>query len=152
MKRQNFIKNTLSVIICLVLIAAIALTMTACGNKTANSSEKEDSQTLTESVQTLGEGATEFNLTVSDKEGKETVFTVKTDKKTVGDALLEVELIDGEMGDYGLYVKTVNGITADFDTDKSYWAFYENGEYAVSGVDMTKIDEKVKYSLEYTKE
>ena len=147
MKRQNFINKLLSVIICLVLIAAIALTMTACGNKTANSSEKEDSQTLTEPVQTLGEGATEFNLTVSDKEGKETVFTVKTDKKTVGEALLEVELIDGEMGDYGLYVKTVNGITADYDTDGTYWAFYIDGKYATTGVDATEITEGARYSL-----
>jgi len=147
MKRQNFINKLLSVITCLVLIAAIALTMTACGNKTANSSEKEDSQTLTESVQTLGEGATEFNLTVSDKEGKETVFTVKTDKKTVGEALLDVKLIDGEKGDYGLYIKTVNGITADYDTDGTYWAFYIDGKYATSGVDTTEITKGASYAL-----
>ena len=147
MKRQNFIKNLLSVIICLVLIAAIALTMTACSNDTANSSESKGSQTLTESVQTLGEGATEFNLTVSDKEGKETVFTIKTDKKTVGEALLDVELIEGEESAYGLYIKTVNGITADYDTDGTYWAFYINGSYANSGVDTTEITEGASYAL-----
>ncbi|MBQ2119193.1 MAG: DUF4430 domain-containing protein, partial [Clostridia bacterium] len=52
---------------------------------------------------------------------------------------------------YGLYVKKVNGITADYDTDKAYWAFYLNGEYASTGVDSTDIDENVKYSLVYTK-
>ena len=79
------------------------------------------------------------------------VFTVKTDKETVGEALLEHELITGDQGDYGLYIKSVNGIRADYDKDKAYWAFYEDGEYAIAGVDSTKIDEDVRYKLEYTK-
>ena len=78
-------------------------------------------------------------------------FTIKTDKDTVGAALLEHGLISGEEGSYGMYVKTVNGIFADYDTDKSYWAFYIDGEYAMSGVDMTEINEGAKYQLVYTK-
>lgn len=79
------------------------------------------------------------------------VFTVNTDKTTVGEALLDNGLIDGEQGAYGLYVKKVNGVTADYDIDASYWAFYINGEYALSGVDTTEIDESAVYKLEYTK-
>ena len=79
------------------------------------------------------------------------LFTVNTDKETVGEALLEHELIAGEDGQYGLYIKTVNGITADYDVDQSYWAFYADGEYAMAGVDMTEIDEDVTYQLAYTK-
>jgi hypothetical protein len=78
-------------------------------------------------------------------------FTIKTDKKTVGEALQEHGLISGEEGPYGLYVKVVNGITADYDVDKSYWAFNINGEYAMTGVDTTEIAEGVTYQLEYTK-
>ena len=78
-------------------------------------------------------------------------FTVHTDADTVGAALLEHELIDGEEGAYGLYVKVVNGITADYDVDKSYWAFYVDGEYASTGVDTTQIAENAVYRLEYTK-
>ncbi len=78
-------------------------------------------------------------------------FTVKTDKKTVGEALIEHKLIDGEEGAYGLYVKVVNGITADYDIDQSYWSFYIDGEYATSGVDTTDIKEGAIYRLEYTK-
>ena len=79
------------------------------------------------------------------------IFTIKTDKDTVGAALLENGLIAGEEGAYGLYVKVVNGITADYDIDGSYWSFYINGEYAMSGVDTTTIEEGVTYKLEYTK-
>ncbi len=84
-------------------------------------------------------------------EDKTVTFTLKTDKATVGEALLEHDLIQGEEGDYGLYVKTVNGITADYDVDASYWAFYQDGEYATAGVDLTEITEGVTYKLEYTK-
>ena len=64
---------------------------------------------------------------------------------------MEHGLIAGEEGDYGLYVKVVNGITADYDVDQSYWAFYIDGDYAMSGVDTTAITEGVTYQLVYTK-
>ena len=92
-----------------------------------------------------------FLFTVVDKDGNETDFEIHTDKKTVGDALLELKLIDGDDGDYGLYVKTVNGITADYDVDKTYWAFYVNGEYATAGVDSTDIKEGASYSFKVEK-
>ena len=69
----------------------------------------------------------------------------------MGDALLELKLIDGEESQYGLYVKTVNGVTADFDKDKEYWAFYVNGEYAMSGVDTTEIEAGATYSFKVEK-
>ena len=76
---------------------------------------------------------------------------VKTDAVTVGEALLENGLIAGEDGDYGLYVKTVCGITADYDVDKTYWAFYINGEYAMSGVDKTDIADGAVYEFKIEK-
>ena len=75
------------------------------------------------------------------------MFEIHTDKKIVGEALLELNLIDGEQGDYGLYVKTVNGITVDFDKDGKYWAFYVGGEYAMSGVDSTEITAGSTYAF-----
>jgi hypothetical protein len=78
-------------------------------------------------------------------------FTIKTDKTMVGEALMEHGLIAGEQGAYGLYVKQVNGMTADYDVDQTYWAFYVNGEYGGAGVDMTEINEADTYQLELTK-
>ena len=43
------------------------------------------------------------------------------------------------------------GITADYDVDQTYWAFYVNGEYAMTGVDSTAIEEGVAYSLKIEK-
>ena len=48
-------------------------------------------------------------------------------------------------------MKTVNGITADYDADGVYWAFYINGEYAQTGVDTTPIVEGEEYSFRIEK-
>jgi hypothetical protein len=95
----------------------------------------------------IGEGAASFELTVVNTAGEEATFEVKTDKETVGEALLEYEVIAGEDGQYGLYVKTVNGETVDYDKDGKYWAFYINGEYGMTGVDVTEIVEGDSYAL-----
>ena len=98
----------------------------------------------------LGSGAKTIYVEI--KVGDSSVtFTLKTDKETVGAALLEHSLIDGEQGAYGLYVKKVNGITADYNIDKSYWGFYSNGKYMMTGVDQTEITNGMHYELVYEK-
>ena len=53
--------------------------------------------------------------------------------------MFDLGLISGDESEYGLYVKTVNGVTLDYDKDGKYWAFYVDGEYAATGVDSTDI-------------
>lgn len=140
MKTKQF-KTALSRILCTVLIVAMALFTIGCGQQ----QENETTNNLYEFTQVyedgavIGEGETEFLFTATDKDGNSKNFTVKTDCKTVGEALQAVEIIYGEMGDYGLYVTEVNGIVADYDIDGTYWAFYIDGAYAMSGVDTTDI-------------
>ena len=98
-------------------------------------------------AQVLGKGATAFTFTVVDGDGNETDYEIHTDAQTVGDALTELGLIEGEDSEYGLYVKTVNGITADYDTDGHYWAFYVDGEYAQTGVDATRSPAGASYAF-----
>ena len=88
---------------------------------------------------------------ICDKDGNETTVTVKTDKKMVGAALLDEKIVEGEMGDYGLYVKKVNGIVADYDADQTYWAFYIDGQYAMTGIDMTEITQGSTYMMKVEK-
>ena len=99
----------------------------------------------------VGQGATIFTFQVVDGEGQETVFEVHTDAQTVGEALQACDLIQGEESEYGLYVKTVNGITADYDVDQTYWAFYINGEYAMTGVDKTEVVDGDTYTFKVEK-
>lgn len=138
MKKQiTSVVSILLALLCLLSLASCAKT------------DPWESAQYTEDTE-LGSGSKSLLLEV--KVNEHTVkFTVKTDEATVGAALLANGLIEGEDGAYGLYIKKVNGITADFDVDQSYWAFYENGEYAMSGVDQTEIKEGVTYQLVYTK-
>ena len=153
MKRSS---KLTSFILCMVLIVAMALSTTGCNGSTGKDTtsgagtevnSQTDNNVSEAEVGVLGTGSTEFSLTVTDQEGSETQFEIHTDKETVGEALLELGLIGGEESEYGLYVKTVNGITVDYDKDGVYWAFYINDEYASSGVDSTKITEGESYSF-----
>jgi len=165
--RQKFSKKLSSFILCMMLIVAMALSVTGCNdskkteppktseaessvqaetNEQAKTSEESEDGVAAEG-NVLGEGSTQFTFTVVDKEGTETQYEIHTDKETVGDALLELGLIAGDESEYGLYVKTVNGITADYDVDGVYWAFYINGEYASTGVDSTTITEGDTYTF-----
>ena len=147
---MKLLKKHLSFILCIVLIAALALMLTGCGSKeTAQTpTEKPVSSTVT----VLGSGATVFRFSVVDLDGTETRFEIYTDETTVGAALLKEGLIEGEEGVYGMYVKSVNGIPAIYEEDGSYWAFYEDGQYGMTGVDLTDIDPDVAYSFVKTKE
>ncbi|MBR5442520.1 MAG: DUF4430 domain-containing protein [Clostridia bacterium] len=151
MKKTNF-KKSLICILSFVLIAVIALTMFGCG-KTDEAKAPETTAPVADTAPhaadktVLGEGATVFDFAVTGADGNTTSFEIHTDEKTVGDALIKLELIQGEDSEYGLYVKTVNGITYDYDADGKYWAFYENGAYANAGVDSTPITDGAAYEF-----
>lgn len=142
--KNTQLKKLLSLAVCIVLIAAMALCTIGCDGKTT-ADDKVTSDIV--SVETPSTKKVEFKFTVVDVDGKETEFKVTTDKTTVGEALLDEGLIAGEDSAYGLYVKTVNGITLDYDTDGKYWAFYVDGEYASSGVDSTNVQAGSTYTF-----
>ena len=137
------IKSTLSLLLALTFIVCLV----ACNTVDAaglweNATDRKD--------MTFGVGSKTVIVEVK-VEDQSVTFTIHTDKDTVGAALMEHDLISGDEGAYGLYVKKVNGITADYDVDQSYWAFYINGEMAMTGVDGTEINEGDTYQLAYAK-
>ncbi len=160
----NSMKKWLSFILCFALIAAIALTATGCDqaetpetpNAEGTTADPAGSGTVAETPDkngptVVGEGSTVFYFNVVDKDGNETKFEIHTDKTIVGEALLELGLIEGEAGPYGLYVKKVNGISADYDTDGTYWAFYVGDDYGMTGVDLTEITAGATYAFKVSK-
>ena len=137
---KTFKNRALSFAVCMVLIVAMALSMTACGGS-SNNSAQGDSQNQSETV------GVSFTVEVTDADGNTQTIDVTSDKETVGEALLEQGLIVGEEGQYGLYVKEVNGIVADYDADGSWWGFYINGEMASTGVDGAAVEEGAVYGF-----
>lgn len=156
------VKQRLLTLLCVGLGVATALTAAGCTAAKpslspavvqTDSAAPEQTDSLAPMVSipldggTLGEGQTEFAFVVVDGAGQETQFQIRTDEATVGAALLKLGLIAGDEGQYGLYVKTVNGITVDYDTDGKYWAFYVDEEYASTGVDSTQVVQGGTYSF-----
>ena len=160
-------KNTLKILLALALMLACIFAFAACSDTVETPKTNDDGKTVStdeSSVEPDGiwknatyTSDTEFGsgaktVVVEVKVEEQTVrFTIKTDKNTVGEALLEHGLISGDEGQFGLYVKVVNGIRADYDLDKRYWAFYIDGEYAMKGIELTEITQGAKYQLEYSK-
>ena len=137
------LRKLLAIIGCMVLIAAMALVTTGCDSKTEAPAEAAP----VAEVKVLGEGATTFDFTVEDIDGTKYAYTIHTDETTVGAALMAVGLLKGEDGPYGLYVQEVNGIRAVYEEDGTYWAFYVNGEYGMSGCELTEIEDGATYAF-----
>ena len=132
----------------IILALVMALSLMACGNTAVqpDADADADAPAVTDGA-ALGEGAHSFTLEITDADGKTITATIHTDAETVGEALSKLEIVQGEDSEFGLYIKTVNGITADYDVDQTYWAFYIDGEYAQTSVDMTAVNDGSVYKL-----
>lgn len=117
-------KRVLALILALVMVFALA----ACGGKTANAT---------------------VTVTVVHGDGSSKDFTVKTDKEMLGEALTDEKLVEGEDGPYGLFVKTVDGETAD-DANQEWWCLTKGGESVNTGVDSTPVEDGAAYELTLT--
>ena len=131
----------------LFLSALMLLSLVGCGGNAGQTAGNK----VIENGATIGEGEKSFVTEVVDADGNTVRFTAQTNEKTVGEALQKLGVIDGEEDDYGLYIKTVNGITADYNKDGVYWAFYVDGEYAMTGADMTDVVDGTVYTFRVEK-
>ena len=95
------------------------------------------------------EGTKTFTVTVVHKDGSSKDFTYTSDEEFVGTVLQEKGLVEGEMGQYGLYIKMVDGEKAVYEEDAAYWGFYIGEEYAQTGIDQTPIEDGKVYKLVY---
>lgn len=150
------IKALLSLLCALLCICTVLCSCSDSGDASASSTASATTEAVEGTTSKLlrskiGSGKFTFVLEITDASGVTVSFDVGTDKNTVGEALTSIGMISGEQGDFGLYVKTVNGITADYDTDGSYWAFYVNGELAPQGVDQTYVKNGYVYTFKVEK-
>ena len=95
-------------------------------------------------------GEKTFTVEVVHSDQSEKSFTYTTDMEFVGEALQAEGLLLGEEGPYGLYITSVDGEEAIYEESGAYWSFYEGGEYAVQGIDLTPVQDGAQYALVYT--
>ena len=97
------------------------------------------------------EGIKTITLEVVHGNGTSASFTLNTEAGTLGDALKAADgLVSGDNGHSGLMVNTVDGETADWNRDRSWWCLTKNGERVDTGVDSTVISDGEHYEFTYT--
>ncbi len=138
-------KNTTMKLFALLLVPVCIFALSACAG---NKDPWKDAR-YTEDI-TLGTGAKSIQVSVKVNENQVN-FTILTDQTTLGGALREHALIEGEEGEFGLYVKKVNGVLADYDVDKTFWSFYQDGNYMLVGVDSAEILGGEQFEIVYSK-
>lgn len=90
------------------------------------------------------EGGKTIVFQVTHADGSQKDFTISTDSENLRGALEQEGLISGEESQYGLYVTTVDGETADSSLNQ-WWCFTKDGEMLPTGVDDTMIADGEHY-------
>lgn len=124
-------KKTLAVVLLLVVAAAAVLLYLHFSPKPA-------------------EGAKTVTVQVVHKNETTKDFVLHTDAETLHEALDEEKLIEGEDRGGFFMVIVVDGETADYNVDGSYWAMMQDGEWMMTGVDDTMIQDGDHYEFVYT--
>lgn len=91
-------------------------------------------------------GSKEIDVTVIHGDGSEKFFELSTDAENLRDALEPEGIIEGTESEYGLFVLTVDGETAD-DSLQQWWCFTKGGESLMTGVDDTMIANGEQYEI-----
>ncbi len=137
-----------------VLIITMVLSVTGCNSKNDKKEPAVTTPAITTPATTNPAVMKSITVEVVDDKGVSKTYNVKSDAKFLFDAIKATEglTLDGAVGDYGYYITAVNGITADFEKDKAYWAFYVNGEYGQKSIDTQAIADGDTFKLAYEKD
>ena len=95
-------------------------------------------------------GNKSISVTVVHADGSSKEFAYETKEEYLGPVLLAEELVAGEVNEYGLMIDTVDGETASWEENQSYWAIFIGEEYATAGADGVALTDGGEYSLVYT--
>ena len=99
------------------------------------------------------EGTKSISIEVVNKAQETTTYDITTNAEYLRQALEEVDGLTfsgTESAEFGMMVDTVNGETADWNVDASYWSFYVNGEYGMLGIDQQPVEDGDVFSIVYT--
>ena len=88
-------------------------------------------------------------LEVVHGDGSSKDFSIRTDAEFLRGALEQEGLIAGSESEWGLYVLTVDGETAD-EAQEQWWCLTKDGEMSMTGVDDTAIADGEHYEFTLT--
>ena len=99
------------------------------------------------------QGAKSITIEVVDNNANSTTYDVHTDAEYLRQAMEEADGLEfsGSEGEFGMMVETVNGVTADWNVDQSYWGFFVNGDYCNYGIDTQPVVDGDAFQIVYSK-
>lgn len=115
-----------------------------------DNTNKEEAFTFPDGITIYGEDDSKYSFVfkVTHKDGsKPQDKGIRTNKETLGEALIEASLIDGREESTGYVVYTVDGVRHDHNTEGFYWVLYINGELAEVDVMKTEIENGATYEF-----
>ncbi len=122
-------KNTkiLTKVLALALASLmVVMSLTACGTANTNSDVSAPAQIVSITVKVIAADKTEK------------AFNIETDKKNLGDALLEEGLVTEDEHKSGFYTY-IDGVRADYNKDGAWWCFTKGGETVMVGANELEI-------------
>ncbi|MEG1180223.1 MAG: hypothetical protein RSD42_07445, partial [Oscillospiraceae bacterium] len=105
-KNQN---RTAALLLCLVMLFSFS----ACGNN-------QDTSNTTTKKPTTAQATKEITVEVVAADKSKKSFKIDTDEEFLRKALEQEKLVQGTESEYGLFIKTVNGYTAN-ESNKEWW-------------------------------
>lgn len=96
------------------------------------------------------EGEKKITVTVVHKDQSEKRFVCRTQEDYLGPVLLAEQIVQGEMGQFGLFILSADGEVADWSVDQGWWAVYEGDTLAPVGADELVIEDGDSFRLVYS--
>lgn len=99
------------------------------------------------------EGSKAITIEVVYEDGSKDGYTCTTTAhflKEALDAIPELTIEGTSTEDFGLMMITVNGIRADFQSDRAYWALLSNGTPSNYGISRQPVKDGELYQIVYT--
>lgn len=94
-------------------------------------------------------GAKELTIVVVHGDESQKTFDIHTDAEYLDQALTENEIASGSDSEYGLFITTVDGETAD-DSQQQWWCITKSGEMLMTGASETPVANGETYELTLT--
>ena len=94
-------------------------------------------------------GAKEITVTVVHADETSKDFVYQTDAAYLGEVLKSEELVEGTEGEFGMFITSVDGETAD-DSKEQWWCITKDGEALNTSADQTPIEDGEKFELTLT--
>lgn len=98
------------------------------------------------------QGTKSIVIEVVDNNENSTLYIFNTYAEYLRQAMEDADGLEfsGTESEYGMMVETVNGVTADWNVDQSYWAFYVNGEYCNYGIEEQPVANNDTFQIVYS--